>query len=173
MQQCCLWVFGEGSGALCHGIGEKVESQRAPRTRRSLIPEAYLDPARMKNKPEWMWSRGKGYGSSATRQRISFQPRRLWLFFPPRTRRRRRVTPSNQIRWFQILMSSFLPCHPFVPSSSIPEPSLSSWRHLLLHYPHCIRPSITRRAHSGRIHHSRWRSNQPLGDLRAPSAPLH
>lgn len=37
--------------------------------------------------------------------------------------------------------------------------------YLLLHYPHCTRPSITRWAHSTWINHSSWQSNHSLDDF--------
>ena len=54
MGLCESVVFGCSGGfeALCYRIGEKAESQMAPRTRRSLISPAVLYPVRMKNKPK-------------------------------------------------------------------------------------------------------------------------
>lgn len=50
---CSLWVFwGQILIAPCSRIEEKVESGE-PRTKRSLISEADVYPARMKNKTDW------------------------------------------------------------------------------------------------------------------------
>lgn len=80
-----------------------------------------------------------------------------------------------------------LPCAEYIsqPSDSISSPvrplptsffsfnsHYSSCHHLLLHYPDCIRPSITHWAHSKWINHSGWQSNQSL-DAFSHLQPLH